>query len=315
MAMNLVSKFKGGMIGSALGDAIGELAFRYRTAADLDAAIDLLDTLIYTDDTAMAVALAESLLAVGDIEAQQLGKTFHTHFEREPWRGYGPGPPTIFAHVTRSRIDYMRAAQALYGGAGSLGNGAAMRIAPVGLFFAGTGELYEKASASAVVTHAHPVGVDGAAVQARAIALAATRTPDQRIDPSPFIDELIAFAQTTEIRGKLEQVRALLSIGERPSTAAVQLGLSVAVHESMPFALYAFLCHSQDYVACLSCAVLNGGDRDTMGAMAGAVSGAYLGIDAIPATWRDKLENRLWIEKLARSLAKRHGVRCVAISH
>ena len=303
------------MIGSALGDAIGELAFRYRTAADLDDAVDRLDTLIYTDDTAMALALAESLLAVGDIDTQQLGKTFHTHFEREPWRGYGPGPPTIFAHVTQSRIDYTRAAQALYGGAGSLGNGAAMRIAPVGLFFARSYDLYDKAAASAVVTHAHPVGVDGAALQARAVGLAAVSMSDQRIDPRSFVSELVAFARTAEMRDKLEQVRALLISSERPSVAAAQLGLSVAVHESMPFALYAFLRHVQDYVACVSCAVLNGGDRDTMGAMAGAISGAYLGIGAIPPAWRDKLENRQWIEELAHSLANRHGVRCVSISH
>ena len=42
----------------------------------------------------------------------------------------------------------------------------------------------------------------------------------------------------------------------------------------------------------LFCAILHGGDRDTLGAMACAVSGAYLGVEAIPQAWREKIENR-----------------------
>jgi ADP-ribosylglycohydrolase len=48
---------------------------------------------------------------------------------------------------------------------------------------------------------------------------------------------------------------------------------------------------------------LNGGDRDTLGAMACAISGAYVGVEAIPPAWRDKLENRQAIEALAARLA------------
>ena len=58
-----------------------------------------------------------------------------------------------------------------------------------------------------------------------------------------------------------------------PETAARRLGRSVAVHESMPFALYSFLRHPQSFEESLFCAIINGGDRDTLGAMAGAISG------------------------------------------
>lgn len=300
--MGLTTQFVGGMIGSALGDAVGELAFRYPDKEGLLAEINQLDILNYTDDTAMALALAESLVVVGDIDSTHLGDRFREHFAREPWRGYGPGPPTVFALVADRGISYEEAAQQLYGGAGSLGNGAAMRIAPLALYFYNSGALYEKVHASAVPTHAHPLGVDGAAVQARAIAAVMSRAVEQEIDPGSFVQELITFARTREMRHKLEQVRVLLEDDHRPVTAARSLGLSVAVHESMPFALYCFLRYPHDYQECLHCAILNGGDRDTMGAMAGAISGAHLGIDAIPRLWRDKLENRAWIEQLAREL-------------
>jgi len=61
---------------------------------------------------------------------------------------------------------------------------------------------------------------------------------------------------------------------------------------------------------CLYCAALNGGDRDTMGAMACAISGAFLGVDEIPQSWTDKLVNREYIEGLASQLfVKMKGIK------
>ena len=69
-------KFVGAMIGSALGDAIGELAFRYRNQTSLLDAISRSPILCYTDDTAMAIGLAQSLVKKGDIDQQHIGETF-----------------------------------------------------------------------------------------------------------------------------------------------------------------------------------------------------------------------------------------------
>jgi len=133
------------MLGSALGDAIGELAFRFPEEGRLRAAIAAAHVLHYTDDTAMAIELAESLAERGGLEPQHLGRTFHHHFNREPWRGYASGPPTIFQLVEKSGLTYEEAARNLYGGQGSLGNGAAMRVAPLGLFFHDAPDLYDQA--------------------------------------------------------------------------------------------------------------------------------------------------------------------------
>jgi len=297
-------KYRGGMIGSALGDAIGELAFRYRTKDELCAQVRQVDELRYTDDTAMSIGLAESILAKGDLDQQALGDTFRRNFLGEPWRGYASGPPTIFSVVERYGITYREAAKSLFGGEGSLGNGAAMRIAPVGLFFSNSPELYEKACLSASVTHAHPVGMDGAAIQAKTISLAVRVDPKELFSPTAFIDTLIGFAKTPEIKEKMQLVRRLRSEKAAPSRAAEQLGQTVAIHESMPFALFSFLRHPKSFEDCLFCAILNGGDRDTMGAMACAISGAYVGIDAIPQDWIQKLENRSCIEDLGLRLSE-----------
>jgi poly(ADP-ribose) glycohydrolase ARH3 len=62
--------------------------------------------------------------------------------------------------------------------------------------------------------------------------------------------------------------------------------------ESLPFAVYSFLRFPSSFEECLYYAIMHGGDQDTLGAMAGAISGDYLGFEAIPLWWRKKLEKR-----------------------
>ena len=309
---NLTAKFLASMVGSALGDAIGEMAFRLPDEAGLRSLIARLDPrtdpaarLIYTDDTAMALGLAQSLVELGHLDEQHLGDTFRANYQREPWRGYASGPPTLFALVDESGISYTRAARSLFGGQGSYGNGAAMRIAPVGLYFHDDPSLYEQAERSAVVTHAHPVGVDGAAVLAWAIAHSVGLDPHQPFPTGRFLSGLVEYARTDVMRQKLEMLSSLLAREAPPAEAAYHLGQDVTAPGSVPFALYAFLRHPGSFEDCLFCAILNGGDRDTLGAMACALSGAFLGTGALPAAWREKLENGQQIEALAAQLAER----------
>jgi poly(ADP-ribose) glycohydrolase ARH3 len=261
------------------------------------------ETLVYTDDTAMVIGLAESIAAVGGLDQQHLGETFRANFRREPWRGYAMGPPTIFAQVEQYGISCAEAAGMLFGGQGSYGNGAAMRIAPLGLFFHDTPDLYEKAQLSAALTHAHPIGIDGAAVQARAVAQAVALDPTQPFVADEFLQALLDTARTSEMEEKLVTVLRLIHQAAPPQRAALLLGQGVAVQRSLPFAIFCFARHPASFQDCLLCAALNGGDRDTLGAMACAISGAYLGVEAIPKAWRAKLESRSVIEELAITLA------------
>jgi poly(ADP-ribose) glycohydrolase ARH3 len=301
---DLREKYLGGMIGSALGDAIGELAFFHPHKETLCAHLEKLETYRYTDDTAMSIGIAESSVKTGCLDEQDLGETFRANFKREPWRGYASGPPTVFSMVEELGIAYAEAAQRLFGESGSFGNGSAMRVVPVGLVFKDSPDLYEMARVSAVVTHVHPLGIDGAAVQSKAVALAVQHDPEDAFPSDAFVQDLLGLARTPQMRDKIREVGDLISSRADPSVAAQRLGRTVAVHESLPFALYSFLRHPKSFEDCLSCAILNGGDRDTLGAMACAISGAYLGIKAIPKSWIEKLENRSYIEQLALQLTE-----------
>jgi poly(ADP-ribose) glycohydrolase ARH3 len=302
MQGSIRSKFIGCLIGSALGDAIGELAFRFRSRSRLDAEVQNSELLRYTDDTAMAIGVAQCLAEMNSIDPEKLGQIFHRNYKKEPWRGYASGPPSIFARVETSGVKYAEAASGLFAGTGSFGNGSAMRVAPVGLFFYDSNEIYESARRSALPTHSHALAVDGAAVQAKAVALAVQSSPAADFHFDRYLGEIESFAGTPEFREKIRLIRRLLSSGVSEEEAARTLGKSVAVHESLPFAIYSFARYPESFEKCIYCAILNGGDRDTLGAMAGAISGAYLGVDSIPKPWLEKLEGRDLFENLAESL-------------
>ncbi|MHC1726215.1 MAG: ADP-ribosylglycohydrolase family protein [Syntrophobacteraceae bacterium] len=302
----LEAKYIGCMIGSALGDSIGELAFGSPDKRKLLAAIADSEVLRYTDDTAMAIGLAQSLIEKGDVDSEHVGNKFHENYLKEPWRGYASGTPTVFALVESTGIPHVEAAKTLFNGNGSFGNGAAMRVAPVGLFYHGSPRLIENAFASAEVTHSHIMAKHGAALQASAIDQALALDPGELFPVRQFIDGLLGLGLTSKLHEKIEAVQVLLE-NHIPCAQAIKvLGKSVAIHESLPFSIYAFLLHPKSFEECLFCAVMNGGDRDTLGAMAGAISGAYVGIDGIPGEWRERLENRDLLYGLALSLLEAH---------
>jgi len=131
----LKSKFLGSLVGTAVGDAVGagfEGWDMVETEA-VEAVADRRDVLTYTDDTHMMIGIAESLIENRGFDGEHMAHTFMRNYEREPWRGYGPGPPRIFGLV-RAGEAWDRAAGTLYPG-GSYGNGSAMRIAPVGALY------------------------------------------------------------------------------------------------------------------------------------------------------------------------------------
>lgn len=299
-----LARFRGALIGSAVGDAIGELAGVHNDRQSLLDWLDEGDMLRYTDDTAMAIGLAEAMSSASGVDQQVIGETFKRNYGKEPWRDYSSSTPAVFATARRHEISFAEAAQRLHGGEGSFGNGAAMRIAPLGVLYRHSAKLREAAEASARVTHAHPIGSDGAAIMAWMVAQAAKAKANGKFPFADIVMGMIGFAQTKEMRLKLAQVVELIAKKAPPAEAAVALKLSQKVHESLPFSIYAFLRHPNSFQECLFTAILNGGDEDTLGAMAGAMSGAYLGIDAIPLDWQERIENRDHLEALAERLAR-----------
>jgi poly(ADP-ribose) glycohydrolase ARH3 len=159
-------------------------------------------------------------------------------------------------------MPYVDAAESLNNCHGSDGNGAAKRIAPLGLTFCNATDLREKAENSARVTHTHPVGIDGGAVQAWSVAYVVRLDPSAAFPRADFCKGLVRFAQTNQMHRKLVDVIAALADQLPVREAAAQLGNGNHVAESMPFALHAFLHHLHSFEECLFCATLHGGERE-----------------------------------------------------
>src|ERR1044071_4008548 len=160
--------------GLGLGDALGEmLAYRAESAADFLLKNDApAGPWFHTDDTEMAISIASTLKCHGHIHQDALAKRFVRRFERDPDRGYGKMTRIQMREIMAGAKWRDTAANA-FGGQGSMGNGSAMRVAPLGAYFADDLErCVEEARASSLVTHTHPEGVAGAIAVAIAAAIA-----------------------------------------------------------------------------------------------------------------------------------------------
>jgi len=298
----LKSKFLGCLIGTAIGDSLGARreGRGMSRSEDIVSLAEKLEQLIYTDDTHMTIGITESLIESKGFDGEHMAQTFIKNYEAEPWRGYGPGPPRIFGMI-KSGEAWDSAANGLYRG-GSFGNGSAMRVAPVGLLYSRNLEkLREIAYQSSSITHSHELGKEGAALQACAVALALNTPADEDIDREAFLSKLQNFIQDQLYKEKVARIRELLGWQDKAKVVAV-LGNGIEAPRSVPTAIYCFLRQPQAYKDTVIYAISLGGDTDTIAAMAGAISGAYLGIEAIPSKWRAKLENKEYIEALVEKL-------------
>jgi poly(ADP-ribose) glycohydrolase ARH3 len=178
-------RFLGGLLGLAVGDAVGapfeglpaDFVFWHAGPVGDLLARPFDGPLRYTDDTQMMIGVAEALLADGEVRPDTLARRFADNYD--PERGYGRGARQILEAIAAGG-DWDRLADEVFPG-GSFGNGAAMRVAPVGLVFAhDLNRVAEQAAASARPTHRHPLGVEGARLMARAVALAAPGPPRGR---------------------------------------------------------------------------------------------------------------------------------------
>jgi hypothetical protein len=180
-----------------------------------------------------------------------------------------------------------------------------MRVTPLALFSSGGPIAVARlARRSARITHAHPLALDGAAVQAAATAVALETPPDEHIAPERLVGVLHEVVTTGEHHVALERVVGLCR-GAAADTVVEMLGTGVAAVEAVPTAVLAFLQHQSSFEEAVRFAIGLGGDTDTIGSMTGALAGAHLGRRAIPATWLDRVEARSRLDDLAHRFARR----------
>ncbi len=299
----LRERFRGALLGAAVGDALGAKfeGARVVPCYALEQLLEEPGELCYTDDTHMMLGMAESLLECRGFDGRHMADTFARNYFAQPWRGYGSGPPRVFELIVRGE-PWDKASSLLFGGLGSYGNGAAMRVAPAGLLkYREPGLAAEIANDSALITHSHELGREGAVLQACAVALLVRQPDGTSFNQGAFLADLEKYIRTPALHRKMEQIRLLLPAAASADAAAA-LGNGVAAHESVPAALYSFLSHAGSFSDAVIYAVSLGGDTDTIACMTGALAGARLGEKAIPAVWRHRVEDAARLRELADAL-------------
>ena len=301
------SRLAGACLGTMCGDALG-MPVEGLSAAEIAARHGRLDEMLpgrleagsYTDDSQMMIAILETLAQTGGLDPAHLAGRFVAHFE--PRRGYGGRIHGVMERL-RCGIPWDQA------GTDSFGNGGAMRVAPAGVYFCNKEpELITAALNQCRITHHHPRGLAGALAQALACGLACiaglTGEPKRRDD---FIGYLVP--RVAEVDGHVaRRIGAIPDLtGCDAQTAVARLAgefaCDVTAAEAVPPALGAFLWAPNPEEATVL-AVSLGGDTDTVGAMAGALSGAYWGVEALPTRWLDQLENGKYGQKYVLKLCR-----------
>ncbi|MES2707582.1 MAG: ADP-ribosylglycohydrolase family protein [Verrucomicrobiota bacterium] len=275
--------------GLSVGDAFGQLlSTRARSARQVVEGGGLPGPFWWhTDDTQMAMAMVEELFAEGRISEESLSRRFVERYRADTGRGYGKGVRMQMDQIAAG-ISWRESSASAFSGRGSMGNGGAMRSAPLGAYFADdAGLLITESVKSAIVTHSHPEGIAGsvavslaaaAAWNARGLTVAEARGRIWRtvMEGTPAGETLEGIRKAGAVPFSMEPAFAARILGS---------GYRVTAPDTVPFALWCALRHLDDFREAMISTLEGDGDCDTNCAIAGGIVALFVGKSGIPADW------------------------------
>ena len=192
--------------------------------------------------------IIEILEEFGEIHPERLAANFGTRFIADPQRGYGHAMHSLLPELADNPQHWKKLAPQLFKGSGSFGNGAAMRVAPIGAFFADDLDtVVKQAALSAMITHSHPEGIAGALAVALAAALA-WRHKSSPVDPADFLQQICERIPMSEVHLRIAKALALLENTTVEQAASVLgSGAQVSAQDTVPFCLWAAALHLNHY--------------------------------------------------------------------
>jgi ADP-ribosylglycohydrolase len=246
----------------------------------------------WTDDTAMALPIPHVLHTHGKIDPRLLAESFAATYHADPYRGYGYGMHQLLPRLAEEPGNWAMYTRDLFDGQGSLGNGAAMRAAPLGAWFhTDLDHAVEQTTLAAAVTHAHPEGIAGAIAVAVAAALAAA---SRHTDPPKPGDLLRATAEHTPHGAIRDGLLTATDVpASTPAWKAADIlgnGQRIRASDTVPFAAWSAAHHLDDLPGALWTTAEGLGDVDTTCAITGGIVAARTSLTAVPAVWLDLCE-------------------------
>lgn len=286
---------KRSLTGVSIGDAFGDRFFGEADmiAQSLDERKLPSGKWEFTDDTVMSIAILDELEIAGEIDQDRLIRRFCVNHDLDPNRGYGATLRKLLREVGEGQ-DWKTVSKQVFDGQGSMGNGAAMRVCPIGAFYADDLQNVKiLAVRSAEVTHANPEALAGALSVAVATALA-SRIKQEGIYPAPldFIDAVLHELPPSDTTSKIAKAKSV------PYTYHIETvrkilgnGVNMTAQDTVPFVIWCAAHNLENFEEALWKAVSVLGDRDTICAMVAGITIMSCHDASVPKDWLNAVES------------------------
>jgi ADP-ribosylglycohydrolase len=244
----------------------------------------------YSDDTLMALSIFANLRRNQQIDQDTLAKDFALRWNGN--RGYGQGVTRLLKSIQRGS-SWQDGTFAMFEGQGSYGNGAAMRSAPLGAYFAEDMEkLIEQTKLSAIVSHAHLEGIAGAVAVSVGAALAYQYKALKELpNRQKFLETVLFFLSPSDVQRKLFNASKLSDdTSVREAAKILGNGRPSIAQTTVPFALWMAAGYLSDFQMAIERTASAQGDVDTTCAIVGGIVACYVGIEGIPSEWVKRRE-------------------------
>jgi len=305
MTIDYLDKFKGTLLGVAIGDTLGrpfEGLIRIRIRSQFKNFKEFIENnkklfKTYTDDTQLTLHTAQALIDGWGFKEDYLIREFIKWLDDPP---IGPGFGCLSSiQKLKYGIDWKEAASK------SGGNGTAMRVSPIGLYYCKDPKALEHAAiTSSEITHSHPAASAGALVTARAVAYLIHKNPNTKFSIEDFFEyiisplinsndtiwqEFIKILNTLKANLNIPMEAGLIKFSQvgvkSPFFIEEYLGKAF-VHpyaiSTVACAIFIFLKCLTSFEECIYELATAGGDSDTVAAIGGSLAGSYFGFRAIP---------------------------------
>ncbi|MCX2181261.1 ADP-ribosylglycohydrolase family protein [Streptomyces sp. SKN60] len=277
--------------GLAFGDAFGDRWFgilRREGPAALESRTPPPEPLWrWSDDTAQALVLVRELAeGAGTVDQDRLARRLAEAYTADTHRGYGASMHDVLRRIGAGE-PWREVVAGQFEGMGSWGNGAAMRVAPLGAWLADDLDaVAEQAARQSAVSHHHPEAVAGAVAVAVAAALA-TRSRGAAAPARPdFLHAVAARLPVGDVRSGVRiAARMPAHTSVRHAAEVLGSGYRMSGPDTVPYALWCAAAHLDDLHEGLWTTVAGRGDIDTTCAVAGGIIAARTGVAALPPAW------------------------------
>ncbi len=282
------------LLGVSIGDAFGDSFFgnEIQVIENINSHQIPETSWEFTDDTVMSIAITETLSKFNSIDQNYLANLFASNYAKDENRGYGPSIHRKMKAISEGK-NWRDLSSNAFGGIGSMGNGGAMRAAPIGAyFFDDFDKVKVEATKSSEITHSHVDGVAGSIAVAIATAITTKNQHfGKKYNSQDFLSEIIEYLPDTDTRSKINKAISVPNTYRIETvTSILGNGSNMTAQDTVPFSLWCAAHNLENFENSIWDTVAGLGDRDTTCAIVGGIVIMSCNEVSIPKIWIESVE-------------------------